>query len=124
MLLEPQGVIGKMFGEDIDLWMRMAARHPVAYSPVPTAVWHVDAGNRRCVQQGQSANLYNPDSLGASLAQIQSDITIPSEVKNEPPITWQSAKRRPLLPPCWQASRHMRYTSTACGERSFVADPL
>ena len=61
--------------------MRMAACHPVAYSPVPTAVWHVDASNRRCVQQGQSANLYNPGSLGASLAQIQSDITIPSEVK-------------------------------------------
>ena len=79
--LQVAGGYRKMFGEDVDVWMRMAARHPVAYCPVPTAVWHVDAGNRRCVQQGQSANLYNPGSLGASLVQILSDFTISSEVK-------------------------------------------
>ncbi len=67
----------KMYAEDIDMAMRMAAAYPVVYSPVPTSVWHVDASNRLCVRHDQSATLYTPGSLGASLVQIVEDTTVP-----------------------------------------------
>lgn len=32
---------GMRRAEDVDLWLRLAARFPIAYSPVPTAIWHL-----------------------------------------------------------------------------------
>ena len=60
----------RMFGEDIDLNMRMAASFPMAYSPRATAIWHVDAANRMCLDQDESKAPYLPGSLSASLKQI------------------------------------------------------
>lgn len=70
-----------MFGEDVDMALRMAAAYPVVYCSVPTSVWHVDAGNRRCIQCGESASLDTLGSLGASLAWIMKDTSIPVEAK-------------------------------------------
>jgi GT2 family glycosyltransferase len=70
-----------MFGEDVDRALRMAAAYPVAYCPVPTSVWHVDAVNRRCVQHGESSRLHTPGSLGASLAWITEDANITAGAK-------------------------------------------
>lgn len=38
--------IGERLGEDLDLWMRIAFRYPVAYSTVIGACYHQDATNR------------------------------------------------------------------------------
>ncbi|HVZ82392.1 MAG TPA: glycosyltransferase family A protein [Terracidiphilus sp.] len=61
------GGFRQMFGEDVDLFLRLAAMYPVAYSSRAAAVWHVDAGNRRCVNQKATVKLYEPGGLQASL---------------------------------------------------------
>jgi hypothetical protein len=71
----------KMYAEDIDMSLRMAAAYPVAYSPIPTSVWHVDANNRICIKHEQSATFYKPGSLLDSLTQIALDSTIPPITK-------------------------------------------
>lgn len=38
--------IGLPIGEDFDLWLRIAARHSVAYCPVAMAIWHHNSQNR------------------------------------------------------------------------------
>lgn len=36
------------WGEDLDMWGRIALKYPIAFSPVPCAIYHVDASNRAC----------------------------------------------------------------------------
>lgn len=62
----------ELFGEDVDLWFRAGALLRTAYSSKATAVWHLDAGNRRCDQQAASTAKYVPGSLLPSLARIVS----------------------------------------------------
>ncbi|MBC2709808.1 MAG: glycosyltransferase family 2 protein [Desulfosarcina sp.] len=38
--------IGEKLGEDLDMWLRIALRFPIAYSNVEQSVYHQDAGNR------------------------------------------------------------------------------
>jgi glycosyltransferase involved in cell wall biosynthesis len=40
--------VGKIWGEDRDLWGRIALRHPVAYCRDILASWHTDARGRAC----------------------------------------------------------------------------
>jgi len=40
--------VGAPFGEDTDMWCRIALRYPVAFSSQPLAVYHKDAENRAC----------------------------------------------------------------------------
>jgi hypothetical protein len=61
-----------MFGEDIDLLLRMAAMFPVAYTPQATAIWHLDAGNRMCIKEAVEVKLHQPGSLLPSLRVIES----------------------------------------------------
>lgn len=42
--------VGKRMGEDLDLWGRVALRHPVAFSWRIGAVYHQDASNRACTR--------------------------------------------------------------------------
>ncbi len=38
--------VGQNLGEDLDMWLRIALRFPIAYSNYPLAVYHQDAVNR------------------------------------------------------------------------------
>ena len=38
--------IGEKLGEDLDMWLRIALRFPIAYSNVQQSVYHQEAGNR------------------------------------------------------------------------------
>lgn len=37
-----------LYGEDVDTWMRIALRYPVAWSPKACATYHMDADHRAC----------------------------------------------------------------------------
>jgi glycosyltransferase involved in cell wall biosynthesis len=65
--IQAVGGYREMFGEDVDLSLRMAAVYPVAYSRRATALWHLDATNRMCVTQESHALLHDPASLMPSL---------------------------------------------------------
>ncbi|WP_183355146.1 glycosyltransferase family 2 protein [Geomonas silvestris] len=41
---------GRRMGEDVDLWGRIAANFPLAYSPLAAACYHHDATNRACTR--------------------------------------------------------------------------
>lgn len=62
----------EMFGEDVDLWFRVGSLYEAASSPKATAVWHVDAANRRCDDEAASTAKYIPGSLLASYQFIAS----------------------------------------------------
>jgi glycosyltransferase involved in cell wall biosynthesis len=70
-----------MFGEDVDLWLRMAAMFPTAYSSEPTAIWHLDVKNRRCIEEASNGELHQPNSLLPSLHVVESLDRIPAETK-------------------------------------------
>jgi hypothetical protein len=70
-----------MFGEDVDLWLRMAAMFPIAYSSVPTAIWHLDVKNRRCIEEAANGKLHQPNSLLPSLRIVESLDRISKETK-------------------------------------------
>jgi glycosyltransferase involved in cell wall biosynthesis len=72
-----------MFGEDIDLLVRMAAMFPVAYTSKTTAIWHLSAGNRRCVAEAEEVKLHAPGSLLPSLRRIESMDHIPSKTRRK-----------------------------------------
>lgn len=64
------GGFREMFGEDLDLWFRVGALFSFAYTEKATAVWHLDAGNRRCDNESSSVEKYRPGSLMPSLGDI------------------------------------------------------
>ena len=70
-----------MFGEDIDLLLRMAAMFPMAYTPQATAIWHLDAGNRMCIKEAVEVKLHQPGSLLPSLRVIESRHRISLETR-------------------------------------------
>ena len=70
-----------MFGEDIDLLLRMAAMFPVAYTPQATAIWHLDAGNRICIKDAAEMKLHQAGSLLPSLRAVESLDRIPIETR-------------------------------------------
>ena len=78
--MEAVGGYREMFGEDVDLNLRMAALYPVAYSCRPTAIWHLDAANRMCVAQNKQAVLHDPGSLMSSLNLIGSQPNLRTSV--------------------------------------------
>jgi glycosyltransferase involved in cell wall biosynthesis len=40
--------VGVVYGEDADMWCRIALRYPIAFSSLPGALYHEDAGGRAC----------------------------------------------------------------------------
>lgn len=70
-----------MFGEDIDLLLRMAAMFPIAYSSKPTSVWHLDVENRMCLEESVSTKKHQPNSLLPSLHSVESQDQISAETK-------------------------------------------
>jgi glycosyltransferase involved in cell wall biosynthesis len=72
-----------MFGEDVDLWLRMAAMFPVAYNSEPTAIWHLDVKNRRCIEEAANGKRHRPNSLLPSLNTVESLDRIPGETKSK-----------------------------------------
>ncbi len=79
--LSAAGGYRTMFGEDVDLLLRMAAMFPVAYTPRATAIWHLDAKNRMCVEKVADVKLHQPASLLPSLHTIESQNRIPIETR-------------------------------------------
>jgi len=66
---------GITFGEDLDMWFRIALRFDIAYSATPMAIWHQDAMNRA------SNRIHEVTSpLRNSLAEIQRDGSIPATI--------------------------------------------
>ncbi len=72
-----------MFAEDTDLLLRMAAMFPVAYTSQTTAIWHLDAGNRRCIKEAVEVKLHEPGSLLPSLRLIENQDQISCEVRDK-----------------------------------------
>jgi hypothetical protein len=70
-----------MFGEDVDLLLRMAAMFPIAYTSKPTAVWHLDVKNRMCLEEAVNGKMHQPNSLLPSLHIVESLDRIPTETK-------------------------------------------
>jgi len=70
-----------IFGEDVDLLLRMAAMFPIAYTSKPTAVWHLDVKNRMCLEEIANAKMHQPNSLLPSLHIVESMDRISSETK-------------------------------------------
>lgn len=70
-----------MFGEDIDLLLRIAAMFPMAYTPQASAIWHLDAGNRMCIKEAVEVKLHQPGSLLPSLRVVESLDRIPIETR-------------------------------------------
>jgi GT2 family glycosyltransferase len=64
---------GVSFGEDLDLWLRLAFFTPVAYAAEPTAIWHWTATNRNTNAWGNSVEAHHRmfDSLLDSLASLE-----------------------------------------------------
>jgi glycosyltransferase involved in cell wall biosynthesis len=85
-----------MFGEDVDFWFRMAAANLVAYSDEATAVWHLDAENRRCDEQEEKESVYQPGSLLSSLRQIVDTPKIPRAVKTQATLYVEARERRAI----------------------------
>lgn len=54
--------VGVKTGEDRHMWARIALRHPIAWSPVDGAVYHLSADNRACV--------VNPPARDVSEAEV------------------------------------------------------
>lgn len=77
------GGFRQMFGEDVDLYLRLAAMYPAAYSPKAAAVWHIDAGNRRCVDQSATVKLYEPGSLRQSLEFLAANPAVKPEMQGK-----------------------------------------
>jgi glycosyltransferase involved in cell wall biosynthesis len=78
--LEDVGGYREIFGEDVDIWFRLGALYPTAYSRLATAVWRLDAGNRRThkIQAAAVVELYVPGGLMPSLDYIKLNATVPS----------------------------------------------
>ena len=72
-----------MFGEDIDLLLRMAAMFPMAYSSEPTVIWHLAAQNRMCIKEASVMKMHQPNSLLPSLKIVENLDLIPIETKNK-----------------------------------------
>ncbi len=70
---------GVRIAGDLDMWIRVAAVYPIAYSSEPKAIYHKDASNRVCVQHTISRPLF----IRRSLAQIEQDPRLAREVKND-----------------------------------------
>ncbi len=69
--------VGLAFGEDLDMWMRLAARFEVAFDPGRSVVWHCEASNRACERKrGSSAQALLP-----SLESLERSPDLPDRVK-------------------------------------------
>ncbi len=67
---------GVGLGEDLDVWIRIALRYPVAFSPVSGAVYHRDAQNRAMTLHRWSlADSCVRRTLGAAIAERRSQGT-------------------------------------------------
>ena len=75
------GGFRQMFGEDIDFFLRMAARWQVVYGGVATSVWHIDAKNRMCVDQSKSVKMHEMGSLGQSVQYVAARPDVSQETK-------------------------------------------
>ncbi len=75
--LEMVGGYREIFGEDVDLWFRVGSLYQMAYSRKATAVWHLDAGNRRThkIQNAGRRAKYIPGGLVPSLDFITAHTT-------------------------------------------------
>jgi glycosyltransferase involved in cell wall biosynthesis len=67
------------FGEDADIWLRLASQFQVAFDSHASAVWHCDASNRASHREvGSSAH-----ALRLSLHDIESSTNLPSHIKRD-----------------------------------------
>jgi hypothetical protein len=99
-----------MFGEDIDLFLRMAAMGPVAYGREATSVWHVDAQNRMCVEQEARVQLHVPGSLLPSLKFLESCAAVAPDSMRKARRFVAERERKAIVKTLLQGERnHARY---------------
>ena len=104
------GGFRQLFGEDVDLFLRLAAMYPVAYSPMATAIWHVDAGNRRCVGQEAAVKLHVPGSLEPSLKFLESCAAVTPDAMRKARRFVAERERKAIVKTLLQGERkHARY---------------
>ena len=94
-----------MFGEDVDLLLRMAAMFPVAYTHRATAIWHLDAKNRMCIEEVADVKLHQPASLLPSLQTIESQNRIPIETRYKARDYVAARERKAILDTLMQGHR-------------------
>jgi hypothetical protein len=66
-------------GEDLEMWARLAAFYPIAYSTRCSSTWHLDAGNRACKQHETGAS----SILEVAAKEIQSNANISPAIKED-----------------------------------------
>ena len=103
--LSAAGGYRTMFGEDVDLLLRMAAMFPVAYTSRTTAIWHLDAKNRMCIEEVAGVKLHQPASLLPSLQIIQSQKRIPIEIQYRARDYVAARERKAILDTLLQGHR-------------------
>lgn len=128
-VFELAGKYHKMFGEDIDLNIRVAAYTSIAYVNSPTAIWHVGASNRMCVQQKQERVPYTPGSLCLSLDMIVNNADITSEKKSRAQRYVQRREQKAIVETCLlgdkvQAVRLYDWWKDRFGESSVLLELL
>jgi len=94
-----------MFGEDIDLLLRLVSMFSAAYTSQATAIWHLDAGNRMCIEEAAGVKLHEPGSLIPSLNIIESNDRIPVETRCKVRDYVAARERRAILDTLLQGHR-------------------
>lgn len=95
-VFERAGYFREMIAEDTDLWMRIAAFYPIAYSRRVESVWNQDASNRRSNQHAARKIAHDPTVLHKSLEFIQASPQVSQRVKED--AAWYLGRRelRPI----------------------------
>ncbi|MCP5114391.1 MAG: hypothetical protein GY953_26475, partial [bacterium] len=70
---------GIAYGGDSDMWLRVAAYYPIAYSSAPKSVYHMEASNRVSEVPRMRRTLF----MRRSLAQVERDREVSDYVKAE-----------------------------------------
>ncbi len=96
-VFEKSGGYREMFAEDADLWFRVAAFYPVAYSRKPGIVWHIDASNRRSNEHEQSKAEHDPRKLHESLEFILASQEVPAPVKVDAKAWLATRELKPVI---------------------------
>jgi glycosyltransferase involved in cell wall biosynthesis len=97
-IFDKTGAFRELFGEDVDLWLRIAAFYPIGYSGSAQAIWNVNATNRRCIKFGRQNQSPKSCGLMPSLGMIRNAPGIPETTKEKALAYVAKRDLRAILP--------------------------
>jgi glycosyltransferase involved in cell wall biosynthesis len=81
---------GYAMGEDMDMWLRIAAYYDIAYCSTVAAVWRFAVQNSACHTRLPEET----SPLSESLREIEASSEVPAEVKRRARVLWTRLTRR------------------------------